>query len=326
MYKKFLYLFITACLLFVEDMEAQSDISLTQYWAVPSYYNPAAAGCTDYIRIRGGGRLQWIGIEHAPKSFMALADSPFRLGRHKFGGGMNLSQESFGLFSNLAINLQVNYKFKIGGGYISAGVQGGFVNSRFKGSESYVPDTGESGNVADDGIPTRDISGKAFDLALGVFYSNKYFSAGVSASHLLNPKIKFGEETTDVNEGQQFETELKRTVYFLADGNIPLKNTLFELQPSLMMHTDFNTFSAELTMRARLRRFLSFGVGYRYKDAVSLMIGADYKNFFLGYSYDYPVSAISKISSGSHEIIAGYSIKLDFSNKNRYKHRSIRIL
>ena len=56
------------------------------------------------------------------------------------------------------------------------------------------------------------------------------------------------------------------------------------------------------------------------------MIGADYKNFMLGYSYDYPVSAIVKATSGSHEVFLGYSLKIDFSNKNKNKHKSIRIL
>ena len=50
------------------------------------------------------------------------------------------------------------------------------------------------------------------------------------------------------------------------------------------------------------------------------------KGFFLGYSYDYPMSAIGKGSSGSHEIVAGYQLKLDFSGKTRNKHRSIRLM
>ena len=93
-----------------------------------------------------------------------------------------------------------------------------------------------------------------------------------------------------------------------------------------MAVTDFSTFNVQAAMRARYNKFLSFGVGYRYKDAVSVMVGAEFKNFFIGYSYDYPTSAISKASSGSHEIIAGYQIKLDFSGVNKNKHRSIRIM
>ena len=105
-----------------------------------------------------------------------------------------------------------------------------------------------------------------------------------------------------------------------------LKNTLFELQPSLLVATDLSSFSADLTMRATYNKFLSFGLGYRWNNAVSVMIGAEFKNFFLGYAFDYPLSAIAKASSGSHEIVAGYQLKLDLSGKNKNKHRSIRIM
>ncbi|MDE6171208.1 MAG: type IX secretion system membrane protein PorP/SprF, partial [Duncaniella sp.] len=66
--------------------------------------------------------------------------------------------------------------------------------------------------------------------------------------------------------------------------------------------------------------------GYRYDDAISIMLGAELKGIFIGYSYDYHISDISRASSGSHEIFAGYNLKLDFSEKNRNKHKSIRIM
>ena len=112
----------------------------------------------------------------------------------------------------------------------------------------------------------------------------------------------------------------------MAGSNIPIKNTLFEVQPSMMVKTDFTFTQAEITGRVRYNKFLTFGVGYRLDDAVSALVSAEYKNFFLGYSYDYPISDISKASSGSHEIFAGYRLKLDHSEKNRNKHKSIRIM
>ena len=112
----------------------------------------------------------------------------------------------------------------------------------------------------------------------------------------------------------------------MAGSNIPLKNTLFELQPSVFVKTDLSQFVGEANIRVRYNKFLIGGVGYRYNDAVIATIGAEYKNLFIGYSYDYPLSAISKASSGSHEVFAGYSLKLDFSEKNKNKHKSIRIM
>ena len=58
----------------------------------------------------------------------------------------------------------------------------------------------------------------------------------------------------------------------------------------------------------------------------SFMIGGEFKGFILGYSYDLPVTAMLRASSGSHEVFVGYSMKLDLSDKNKTKHKSIRIL
>lgn len=150
----------------------------------------------------------------------------------------------------------------------------------------------------------------------------------------MEPVIKFqseGENSasggTSQGEGvKNYEFKVPRTLYFLAGGNIPISNTLFEVMPSLIVATDFNFTRAELTARVRYKKFLTAGLAYRYNDAVSLLLGAEFKGISLYYSYDYSTSAIAKASSGSHEIFAGYSLKLDFSEKNRNRHKSIRIM
>ena len=49
---------------------AQTDGQMTQYFEVPTYYNPGAIGSTDFVRIRAGSRMQWIGID--PVSYTHL--------------------------------------------------------------------------------------------------------------------------------------------------------------------------------------------------------------------------------------------------------------
>ena len=112
----------------------------------------------------------------------------------------------------------------------------------------------------------------------------------------------------------------------MAGSNIPVKNTLFEVIPSMIVASDFTFTTAEVTARLRYNKFLIGGVGYRWDDAVMLHLGAEIKGFYLGYAYDYPTSAIAKVSSGSHEVFVGYSLKLDLSDKNKNKHKSIRIM
>ena len=92
------------------------------------------------------------------------------------------------------------------------------------------------------------------------------------------------------------------------------------------MKTTFNITQVELTARLKYKKFLWAGLSYRWKDAMVVMIGAEIKNVVFGYSYDYSLSPIVKATSGSHEVFVGYSMKIDFSDKNKNKHKSIRIL
>lgn len=317
---------------FASEAYSQTDAQLSQYYETPSYYNPAAIGNTDMVRIRLGSRMQWVGIDNAPRAILATADMPIKIGTKRIAVGLTANQASEGLFRNLSINLQAGYKFKFLKGTMTAGVQFGFANEVFKGSEVFIPDGDDYHETTDEAIPRTDVSGNAFDVGAGLYYSHPKFWVGISGTHLTSPTIKFsddnstsGSTSTDNTRGD-YEFQLRRTLYFMAGSNIPIKNTLFEVMPSLFVKSDFTFTRAELTGRIRYKKLFTFGLGYRYDDAIIATLAAEYKGFFIGYSYDYATSAIAKASSGSHEIIAGYSLKLNLSEKNRNKHKSIRIM
>ena len=328
--KRYNYIFVIisffVLVIYPERVYSQVDAQFTQYYAIPTYYNAAATGETDFVRMRGGSRLQWMGIDNAPRTFVLTADMPFKFIGKRFGVGLNMQQESLGLYKNMDFGLQLSYKHKLFGGVLSAGLQVGIINETFKGSEVYLPDDDDYHESTDDAIPTQDLSGTSLDLGVGVYYTHKLFWAGVSCQHVNSPTITFNSESGEGTNEKNYEFQAGRILYFMAGSNIPVKNTLFEVIPSVMVKSDFTFTTAEITGRVRYRKFLSIGLGYRYDDAISVVIGAEIKNFYLGYSYDYPTSAISKASSGSHEIFAGYSLKLDLSDKNRNKHKSIRIM
>ena len=303
----------------VPTLKAQVDNQYTQYYMVPGYYNPSAIGNTDYIHITLGSRAQWVGIKHAPLSFVGLADMPFKFLNKRFATGVSINQTSMGLYSGLNASAQLAYKHRLFGGTLSGGFQVGLVNEKFKGSE--IIEIG--GEEADDAIPKTDVSGNALDLGVGLHYQHKYWWAGISATHLTEPSVEMKAEG---NEEDLYIFEAGRTYYFMVGGNIPIKNTLFELQPSVFVKTDFNLFQAEATMRVRYNKFITGGVAYRHNDAVSLVAGVEIKNFVVGYSYDYPISDISKATSGSHEVFVNYNVKLNLGEKNKNKHKSIRLM
>lgn len=309
--------------------KGQTDPSLTQYFQAPSLLNPAAAGATDLLRIRVGSRMQWIGIDNAPRNFMASGDIPFQIFNRRWGGGVTMRQGSEGLYSTMSINLQLSGRQKLGKGFLTVGLQAGYLTQTFKGSKVFIPDDDDYHEGNDEAIPTFDITGNHLDLAVGLGYTHKWFDLGLACNHLLSPSVTMrreGSQGTSGEEEQNFEFQFRRNLYFTAESNIPIKNTLLEVLPSLMVRTDFATVQADVTARFRWKKFLTAGIGYRTGDAVSLLLEAQLKGFTLGYSYDYATSAIMRASSGSHEVWVGYSLKLNFGEKNRNKHKSIRVM
>lgn len=307
---------------------AQTDAQFSQYYEVPSFFNPSAIGLTDFLRIRGGMRMQWVGIDNAPRDFVATADMPLKLMGKRLAVGVMFDTDKAGLYNSLNAGAQIAYSRKLLGGNISAGLQIGFFDQGFKGSEVYIPDDDDYHDSNDDGIPDRDIHGTALDLAFGLWYSHRYFSAGISATHLTSPTVTMNAESASGGQTteREFQFQARRTLYFTAESNIPINNTLFEIVPSVLVKSDFNFTTGEATVRCRYDKFLTFGLGYRWRDAIVATIAAEFKNIFIGYSYDYVTSAIAKASSGSHEVFAGYRMKIDMSEKNRHRHKNIRIM
>ena len=310
----------------VISAHAQTDAQFTQYYQVPTYYNPAAVGQTDFIKLRGGGRLQWVGIDNAPKSFLVTADSPFKVLGKRIGAGVVLFQESIGLYRTFSLDAQLGYKLRKFGGEFTFALSVGMYDQSFRGSEVILPDDDDYHQGTDDGIPTQDLHGTAFDLGAGVWYQHKWFWAGVSCTHITSPAIKLNSDAGDASSNRDYEFNVGRTLYFMAGSNIPIKNTLFEVMPSLLVKSDFTFTTAEITARLRYNHFLQFGIGYRWDDAVCAMIAAEFKNFYLGYSFDYPTSTLARASAGSHEVFLGYQLKLDLGDKNRNRHKAIRIM
>lgn len=327
---------------------------MSQYYELPAFYNPGVMGRIDRIHIRAGARLQWVGIDKAPVSIVAAADMPFKLGRKRLGVGLALQQESYGLWRNMTLGAMLSYRIKLFGGFLQPGIRIGILNQSFRGSDVYLPDDDDFHQGTDDALPTRDVGGNALDLGAGVYYQRRGWWAGLSLLHANAPTVKFESEGTGAGgamspgsragegtgspadpdtpgsstEGvKNYEFPVSRSLYFMAGGNIPIKNTLFELMPSVMAAYDLsNEITGVATARLRYNRMFTAGVSYRYRDGIALHLALELKNFYVGYTYEYPLSAISRASSGSHEIMAGYALKLDLGDKNRHRQKSVRYL
>ena len=299
---------------------AQTEAPASMYWAVPSYMSLPAVSCDSMLRVVAFNRMQWVGIEGAPKTFFVTAQLPFETKGKHMGIGVSAINDEAGLFKTTILNANFAYAVNVWKGSLSLGATIGMVNQSFDGSGVYVPD-GDYWDSADDALPHADVAGRNIDIGFGAYYQRhfgrKLLYTALGVTHLNEASIELDEYSY---------SEQKRTYYLLAGGNIPVVGTLYILQPSLLLKRAGSTSQFDLTMRATYNNRFWGGIGYRHDDAVVLMFGIDIQGIRLGYAYDIATSELAKASNGSHEIMASYSMKLDVGKKKVRPSKSIRIL
>lgn len=338
---KIIFIFIFFLSIGYQNVMAQFDTQVSNYWAVSNYFNPGYAGQSGKLEVTGLYRLQWLGIKNAPRTGLVLGEMPFMFGGKEHGVGFAMYNDQIGLFKSNVISGQYAFKIKLAGGNLGIGIQGGYINESFDGTQVDIPDDDEYYNPTDAAIPLTQVSGKSVDGAAGIFYSRKKWYAGFSVTHVTAPKLELNEN---------YILEIPRSYYFTAGYNIQLNNPLLEIQPTLLLKTmqmssyslntdsltekiKGNTFKAmlrnsqvDISVRMIYDKKFWGGLSWKYGDAIVLMLGGKFKMIEAGYAYDFPISRIIKVSTGSHELFLRYNMDLNLKKKGKYKHKSVRIL
>jgi type IX secretion system PorP/SprF family membrane protein len=170
----------------------------------------------------------------------------------------------------------------------------------------------------DDGdlsIPLNSVSGGTFDMGFGAYYNTDQLYVGLSAQHLTQGSIKYGN----------INTKLARHYYLMAGYNYDLTSSL-TLKPMVMLKSDAVSTQADFNLNLLINSRFWVGGSYRLQDAIVLMAGLEIvPNLKLGYSYDLTTSDIKTYSSGTHEIMLGYCFKPAKVVKRQF-HRNVRFL
>lgn len=304
----------------IQAIKAQFDPAIGQYMYMPTAFNPAAAGEGDLMKVSGLHRIQFTGIKNAPMTTYFSFQSPFVIGKTSHGAGVRFMNDRYGLFTNQTLYVAYAYRQKLGKGYLSAGVDLGFVSVGFKGDSVNLSELqGSSYHQTDDElIPRGEESGMNFDMGLGVYYTTESWFAGISYSHLTMPKIEWGDFTT---------IRLRGTMYVVGGYNWRLKYAKqWVLKPSAMLMTDFVSWDCNLALMCEYKDKYRWGLAYRIGNNVGILLGIDIiTGLTLGYTYELPTSKLLLESYGSHEIYLAYGFNiLKPKRANRYK--SIRYL
>ncbi len=296
---------------------AQFDVSVGQYMFLNGMFNPAAVGENPgFMKATASHRIGWVGIPNAGQTTMAQVSMPFSIGKTKHGAGVRFINDNVGLFSNKMAHLQYNYKFDFGdAGVLSAGVDVGFMSVGFKGDSVKDVTSDYHDMMGDIHIPQSAEEDMSFDMGVGVHYVHRNGYAGVSYSHLSNPKLQWGDET---------EFTVGGILYMTGGYHFALPNPDFKITPSALVRTDFVTWQWEVSALLDVKNKYRGGLSYRFQDALGVLLGMDViSGLSLGYVYEIPVSRLG--SWGAHELFVSYEFNVLKQNKNS-KYRNVRVL
>lgn len=311
-------------LLAVMTASAQFDPQMGQYMYLPTAYNPAAVGEGDLMKVAGMHRMQYVDISNAPMSTWFSFSSPFVIGKTSHGAGVRFLNDRYGLFTTQSLYAQYAYRQKLGKGYLSVGVDLGFVNVGFKGDSVNLSKMGDEYHDANDqAIPVGSKSGMKFDMGLGVYYSTPTWWVGASYSHLTQPKVDWSDGASGVEQ----VVTLTGTMYVAGGYHFRLKNYReWVLTPSAMVMTDFASWDVNLTLMCDYKDRYRWGLGYRIMGSVNILLGIDIiSGLQLGYSCELPTNKLLLESYGSHEIYLAYGFDI-LKPKRTNKYKSIRYL
>lgn len=300
-------------LLSAAEARAQYDPSYHHYFDMEPMYNPASVGKQAMLNVSAAYALDFAGYDNNPRTMSLSADMPFYFLKAYHGAGIQLLNDQIGLFRHQRLALEYAFRFKLAGGQLAIGVQGGFISESFDGSKLDIEDDN------DPALSKSKVDGSGMDVAAGLYYTHKQWYAGLSVQHATSPTI-------DLGETQQLE--IKPSYYFTGGYNIQFRNPFLQLKPSVLVRYDGTTWREDITARLQYttqKRRMYIGAGYSPSNSVTIYLGGIFHGVMVGYCYEMYTGAISP-GNGSHELHIGYQTDINLMKRGKNRHQSVRIL
>lgn len=275
--------------LFTIGSFAQQIPIYTLFFNGYSLRNPATTGLFYQHNFASTGRIQWVGIDGAPKTANALYD--FRWNKIHGGIGVNHEIDKYGLYTHNKTNLNYAYHISFAENHkLSIGSSISFVNIMM--DQLWIPP-----QSPDDNSLPKAGSANMIDLNLGIMYKKDQFSAGFATNQVLESKA-----IIDVNDSTSYSYQNARHYFVHCDYSFDLNENL-QLVPSLLIASVVYSTSVNVNLRAIYKKQFWIGSSYRTSYAVSFMAGVDLKQKYrICYAYDFVFGPFSEYTNGSHEV------------------------
>lgn len=271
---------------------AQQQVQFSQYMFNKLVINPAYAGADEVLSAMLIHRSQWSGVDNAPSTTTFSIHTLFR-NKHN-GLGFLLLNDQIGIHKEIGARTNYAYHLKVGASsFLSMGIQAGIHNKKSDYASLADP------SVFDPKVAGAAVSNTFFDFGTGIYFRNERLQVSVSAPQLMPERFTVNDSVS---------LRFARTNFFgFAQYKIHTSENV-DLEPSVLLKYYAGTpLSFDLNLNAVFYRVLTFGMSYRKKESIDLLLrGQLTPQLEFGYAYDYPIGDIQRLSNGSHELMVHY--------------------
>ncbi|AXG72803.1 type IX secretion system membrane protein PorP/SprF [Flavobacterium arcticum] len=279
----------------VQGVTAQQDPQYTQYMYNTLTVNPGYTGSTEGIDAILLHRSQWIGIDGAPRTQAFSVHSP--IWNDKVGLGLSAINERIGPVDEFYIDGNFSYTLYLGEqGRLAFGLKAGarVLNIDWSRGRYY--------QAGDPLLNTNINNSIAATIGSGVYYYTDKWYAGVSIPNFIKDNYYDDIQETVVSG---------RLHYYVMGGYVFDVSDSVKFKPAILSKiVTGSPITIDGSANFLLQEKYTLGVAYRWDDAVSALAGFQLtKQLFIGYSYDYSTTELSKYNDGSHEILLRFQLQ-----------------
>ncbi|MBL4746141.1 MAG: type IX secretion system membrane protein PorP/SprF [Flavobacteriaceae bacterium] len=187
---KHIYILSALLILFTSKLQAQQDPYYMLYKYNMNIVNPAYAGSSGFSELSTGFRMQWVGVEDAPKTQFLSYSAPLK---RNLGIGLSVVNDEVFVLKETDVTLDVSYHIKLNEAYV--------LYFGLKGGGSFVNIDLTRANVENDPLFSENQSFFNPTMGAGLYLKNEKFYLTLSTPNFLS--------------GERYEKE----------GNVPIAAT-----------------------------------------------------------------------------------------------------
>ena len=295
MIRKIIFLFLI--LLIKNNCLSQQLPHFSLYMFNDVFINPAINGTKEFDLISISSRSQWVNFEGSPKT--QLLNYNKKQGRN-IGIGLTVFNDITGPISQTGTQFSYSYNMDfILDHKLSFGLSASIFQFVFDGSKAVLYD-----NIYDPAAMGGIEKSLVNDASFGIYFYNDKYHFGFSLPQLIQSKINIEKDNSLIRH------------YFFSTGYDYKINSQFNLKPSILFKsTDITPAQLDINLKGFYNNSLWAGLSYRHTDAIVYMLGFNYENYSIGYSFDHTLSEINLYSSGLSWTLLSYSINNKDNNE-----------